>query len=209
VAATNRISIEEIRQTELIDAALRTISRLGFDRTTVRDIARAAGASPGSVSYYFQSKEELLRAAVADSDARFRTRLRAALAETEGSADKLKRMAGYCFPDHPEEGPDWNVFIDFWQQASRRDDFRSIFEAANNDWLGMLIEVMEAGIRSGELAIRGDVRDEAMAFAALIDGLALHTRVTEHVNGAVARRLLEQCVDQYRSRTVRSKRQRR
>lgn len=191
-AKASRVSIEEIRQAELIEATLRTISALGFERATVRDIARAAGASTGSVHYYFPTKEDLLRAAVADSDDRFRAQVREALADVPGAAAKLERIVDFCFPAEPAEGPDWNVFIDFWQQANRRDDFRAIFEAANVDWLEMLVGIMEEGVRTEELAIEGSVHDEAMGFAAMIDGLALHSRVTNHVDGATARRILRE-----------------
>ena len=55
----SRVAIEDIRRVELITATLRVISARGFERTTVRDIASAAGASVGSVNYYFKSKNEL------------------------------------------------------------------------------------------------------------------------------------------------------
>jgi AcrR family transcriptional regulator len=54
-AVTPRLSVEALRRQELIEAALRTISTRGFDRTTIRDIASAAGASNGSVHYYFET----------------------------------------------------------------------------------------------------------------------------------------------------------
>lgn len=46
----------------LIKEAMRLFARRGYDRTTVADIERAAGLSPGSGAMYrhFESKEELL-----------------------------------------------------------------------------------------------------------------------------------------------------
>lgn len=195
-----RASIEEVRQAELIEATLRTISERGFDATTVRDIARAAGASIGSVHYYFATKADLLRAAVADSDGRFRVRVRDELSALEGGVAKVRRLVELCFPEAPEEGPDWAVFIDFWQQASRRDDFRAIFEAANTDWLELLVDVLDEGVRLGEFVIPGSLRNEAMSLAALIDGLALHGRVTSHIDAAAARGLLERRIEELQGR---------
>src|SRR5690242_12651171 len=131
----SRVSVEELRRQELIDAAIATISVRGFDRTTIRDIAAAAGASNGSVHYYFETKEALLRAAVAESDSQFRERVRAEVARVAGAGGKLKRIVELCFPEEPGDGPDWAVFVDFWQQAVRDEAFRTIFEAANVDWL--------------------------------------------------------------------------
>jgi AcrR family transcriptional regulator len=194
-----RVALEDIRRVELIAATLRTISDKGFERATVRDIAQAAGASVGSVSYYFKGKHELLLAAVAESDARFRTRVREAVEETQDCADKLQRVVELCFPDVHEEGVDWAVFVDFWQQASRHDSFRTIFEEANSEWVELLTAVLTQGASEGTLCFRGSAMDASLAFAALIDGLALHTRVTKHVDSATARRVLISHIDGLRA----------
>jgi AcrR family transcriptional regulator len=44
------------------DAALRHFTEYGFDRATIREIARAAGVSPGLVRHHFGSKDELRKA---------------------------------------------------------------------------------------------------------------------------------------------------
>lgn len=44
------------------NAALRHFTEYGFHRATIRDIARAAGVSPGMVRHYFGSKDELRKA---------------------------------------------------------------------------------------------------------------------------------------------------
>jgi len=44
------------------NAALRYFTSCGFDRATIRDIARAAGVSPGLVRHHFGSKDELRKA---------------------------------------------------------------------------------------------------------------------------------------------------
>jgi len=44
----------------VLDGALRLFQRRGVERTTMRDIARAAGLSLGAAYYYFPSKQALL-----------------------------------------------------------------------------------------------------------------------------------------------------
>jgi AcrR family transcriptional regulator len=46
----------------ILDAALRLFRERGFDETTMRDIAAAAGVATGAAYYYFRSKEELVMA---------------------------------------------------------------------------------------------------------------------------------------------------
>ena len=48
------------RKQQLLDIALELFSRVGYDRTTVRDIANAADVTDGLIYRYFASKEELL-----------------------------------------------------------------------------------------------------------------------------------------------------
>lgn len=47
-------------------AALELFSRLGFERTTMGDIAQAAGVSQPTLHYHFQDKAQLWRAAMLD-----------------------------------------------------------------------------------------------------------------------------------------------
>jgi AcrR family transcriptional regulator len=54
----------EDRREQIIDAALRVFSQKGFERTTNKDIAHEAGITPGLIYHYFESKEDLLRAAI-------------------------------------------------------------------------------------------------------------------------------------------------
>ncbi|HSP55979.1 MAG TPA: helix-turn-helix domain-containing protein [Dehalococcoidia bacterium] len=49
---------------QILDASLRLFSERGFARTTVRDIARAAGITDAAIYYHFESKRDLLEALV-------------------------------------------------------------------------------------------------------------------------------------------------
>ena len=48
------------KQTQLMESAELLFSRKGFDGTSVRDIAEAAGINTAMISYYFGSKEKLM-----------------------------------------------------------------------------------------------------------------------------------------------------
>lgn len=58
---------KQARPEELVAAALALFAEQGFAATRMRDVARRAGVSKGTVYLYFQSKEDLLRAAVRGS----------------------------------------------------------------------------------------------------------------------------------------------
>ncbi len=48
------------RRTRILDAAERCFTRAGFHRTTMQDICKEAGVSPGAIYTWFESKEALI-----------------------------------------------------------------------------------------------------------------------------------------------------
>jgi AcrR family transcriptional regulator len=79
---------EETRE-RIVDAALTLFRDQGFDETTMRDIAAAAGVATGAAYYYFRSKEELVMAFYARTAEEARTLLPPAI---ERSKDLRKRL---------------------------------------------------------------------------------------------------------------------
>ncbi|WP_156670005.1 TetR/AcrR family transcriptional regulator, partial [Mycobacterium sp. E3305] len=75
----------EQTRTRIITAAMRTVAEMGYSRTTIREIARAADMTSGSLYHYFPNKAELIKAAIAARTDVALPRLRAA-AERPGSA---------------------------------------------------------------------------------------------------------------------------
>lgn len=52
------------RIADFIEAAARLIAQQGYDRTSVRDIARAINLSSGTMFYHFKTKDDLLEAVI-------------------------------------------------------------------------------------------------------------------------------------------------
>lgn len=201
--AIPRQSIGDLRRAELIDAAILTLAQKGYEKATVRDVARAAGASPASVLYYFESAEALLAAAFERADKEFRDHVRSELAPLNGTA-RLRRLVELCLPAPSEASSAWAIDVpviqmELWALAARRADFRKIFGVANDDWLSIITEAFEQAIDAGELSKPGNVRNAVIALAALIDGLAVYTRVTDGITAAQARRIALVEVERLRS----------
>src|SRR5215471_17577894 len=66
------------RPDEILTAACQAIVRRGFADTRIGDIARAAGTSTGTIHYYFDSKQEVLVAALRFASERLFARLQSA-----------------------------------------------------------------------------------------------------------------------------------
>lgn len=77
---------------KLLSAAARLFRDQGFDRTTVRDLAREVGIQSGSLFHHFPTKEDILFAVMVEV-IRFNTeRLRAALAGLTAPAQRLRAL---------------------------------------------------------------------------------------------------------------------
>ena len=77
------------RREELLRTAARLFVEKGFEATTTRDIADAVGMRSGSPFYHFRSKQDLLKAAMADGLETGYRRLQAAI---EGIGDPEQRL---------------------------------------------------------------------------------------------------------------------
>src|ERR1700730_18997574 len=56
--------VVEDRREQIIDAAMRVFAEKGFTRASNKDIARAAGITPGLIYHYFVNKEDVLKAII-------------------------------------------------------------------------------------------------------------------------------------------------
>ena len=77
----------------IINAAAELFSSVGYDRTSIRDIASRVGLLPGSIYHHFESKEELYIAVHREG---FRRVLKRAKAAGEGLADPWERLRRAC-----------------------------------------------------------------------------------------------------------------
>jgi AcrR family transcriptional regulator len=79
------------RRRIILDAAAELFSEQGYDRTSIRDIARKVGLLPGSVYHHFASKDELYLSVHREGFQRVLARVRAAAALGSDPWDSLRR----------------------------------------------------------------------------------------------------------------------
>lgn len=79
------------RRQLILNAAAELFSEQGYDRSSIRDIARKVGLLPGSVYHYFPSKDELYLAVHREGFQRVLARVKAAAEEGSDPWDRLRR----------------------------------------------------------------------------------------------------------------------
>ncbi|OMC47574.1 TetR family transcriptional regulator [Mycobacterium sp. IS-2888] len=86
---------EETRR-RIIAAAMRCVGDVGYSKATIREIARAADMTSGSLYHYFPTKSELLNATGEEVEGIVSHRLRAAAAAFDDVVDRLDAVLDEC-----------------------------------------------------------------------------------------------------------------
>jgi len=82
------------KQIQIIDTAEKLFACKGYDGTSVRDIAEAAGVNIAMISYYFGSKEKLIQALFEERTNHFKIKIESLLKdETLTPLAKLENLA--------------------------------------------------------------------------------------------------------------------
>lgn len=123
-----RTMSREARRLQLIESTIDTLAARGFARTTLTEVARAAGLSHGLVLFHFQTKERLLAETLAHLAEEYRQNWEAALARVgEDPAEQLNALIEADFTPAictPERLAAW---CSFWGEAQSRPLYQSTY----------------------------------------------------------------------------------
>ncbi len=149
------------------------IVRRGVERTRIADIAREAGTSTGTVHYYFETKDDVLLAALTWANEQPYVRMDKVLGD---GADDLARLAILLELSIPYPGPprdEWVAFLELWGRVLHRSDLRAAGESTDARWRGYFHEVVRSGDANGTFRPVAPADEVADRLVALVDGLGL------------------------------------
>lgn len=164
-------AVGEETRSRIIAAVMRCVAEVGYAQTTIREIARAAGITSGSLYHYFPTKSELLKATLAAIDDIAMPRLRAAADRGDSVVDRLDAVLDES-DRLMREYPDLAAF-----ERAMRFENAAYLRAGDPDRIGFqaLRDVLGAVIgeaqRQGSLSAETDVRGATDVIYALARGL--------------------------------------
>lgn len=88
-----KVGMEPIRRKAIQDAAARIISKQGFIRTTMGDVAKAAKVSTGMINHYYKNKTDLLVETLNYLSEHNQARIRKECAASSNGIEKLRVLA--------------------------------------------------------------------------------------------------------------------
>ncbi len=175
---------EEPRRTQMLAAALAVIVERGFPDTRIADVAERAGVSPALVIYYFKTKDRLLAEAMRHSEDAWYAEMQRRTEAIESATGRLREVVAMtCLPDGSEEFDEsWAVWLDLWSQALRDPEVRAVREEFDEHFRETVRQIVRHGTDRGEFrAIDPD--DFAVAYSAMLDGLAIQIALSDPVVG--------------------------
>ena len=173
---------EERRRDDLIAAALQLVAEGGAQAATVRAIADRAGVTPGLIRHYFQTKEDLTRAAyhrLMDQMTKDSAKVL-----TDAPLDPMARLAAFVVASVSPPVLDavavglWAGFLHDLRRDPAMRDVHSASYLHFRDMLQNLIAALPRSVSPDQL------RRDAIACNAVIDGLWLEGSVLPEAFGA-------------------------
>ena len=147
---------EDDRLPMLRAVARREFGRRGYEATTVRDIAKAAGMSVGSVYRLIGSKDELLSSIMRSFEVRARSGWRGVLRSEGSIVEKLDALMWININAVDRFSDEYNIQLAWIRESPPNTaNLGSSFSARLSDLKSLLAK----GVRSGELRVEGPSAD--------------------------------------------------
>jgi AcrR family transcriptional regulator len=169
------------RRRDLAEAVWRVIRRDGLEQASVRNVAREAGLSMGSLRHYFSTQSELLSFAMRMVIERIDQRVQA-LEPVGDVRERVERILAELLPFDESRRTENEVWLAFTARAlvdpelrALRDEGYDLLHDACRRMIGTLAEPDAYGAGARDGAGKGlDLDLEAERLYALLDGLAVH-----------------------------------
>ena len=178
------------RKRAILDTALGLVADQGTGAVRLRDVARESGVSVGSLQYYFDSRDQLIREAF-DQHARAVVDLVTVAGDvsaTPGARLAAVLEASMLRRDLRRSAALWMEFV----TAGLHDEaLRALLAGTYEAWRDLLAEVVRAGTESGEFRPLLPPETVVACLVALIDGfeLAVAIDVADATPAAIVRKL--------------------
>jgi TetR/AcrR family transcriptional regulator, fatty acid metabolism regulator protein len=172
LVSENKVSfIEEARRKQIIAGAVKTVARRGLINTTLAHIAKEIHVSKGVISYYFQSKTDLI-AAVFDylkNEQRTHRHNRIALkpTPTEKLIEYIRSDMEF-YQQHREEMMCW---WELWGIFKSTEEKRVMQSSLYGPPRETLIQILQSGQQKGEFEPTFDPLIVAITLEGAIEGV--------------------------------------
>lgn len=156
------------RRKDIARAAISVIGAQGIDNTRLIDVARAANATTGTITHYFEDKDAVLLAALDHVAQNILFMLR-----HPEKPDDLIELASLILPVDEKNLRDWRVWISFFSRAIGDPALARINKAYYDEFRDGLAAIIVRQQTEGVLAPQIEPAVTADAIISIIDGFCI------------------------------------
>lgn len=156
------------RHDELLRQAVQISRTDGLGAVTLRKVAADLGVTPGLVSHYFSSAEQLITAAFRTAATADLDCARARMAQQATPTAKIDALMDYALDESSREAG--ALWLEAWSLGRANPALAAEADELTEQWLACIAEVVRAGNADGEFRA-GDADLAARRLLTMIDGL--------------------------------------
>jgi AcrR family transcriptional regulator len=172
VTKAKRISMRSIRKEEIMNAALIVLSERGSANVTLDDIAKASGFSKGGITYYYASKEVLIRDVFEQFFEYIWERGYSGIRMNVPPLEKLEGFVWLYDEKDDQVNKIYPLLFDMLVLATYNDEYRETFQKWVHNWVNMTVEILEEGNSTGDFQVE-DVQATAQLISATAQGIGI------------------------------------
>jgi len=170
VPTKKRIYMKAIRKDEIMQAALTVLSERGSANVTLDDIAKAAGLSKGGITYYYSSKDTLIKDVFEYFFSYVWKRSAEEVAKKNTPLEKILSYVWLYDIKDEQSSKIYPLLFDMLVLASYKDEYRASFQKWVHRWVDMAVEILEEGNSIGDFHIE-DIQGTAQLISAIAQGI--------------------------------------
>ena len=164
----------EASRRQVLEAAVRTLAKRGFNHTSIEDIAATAGMSKGVVHYHFKNKEDLIVQVTESCFRKIDERVRASWATPGPPSEKIRSALRESWAVRREAGPEVRVLTELTAQAIHDPKLRKSLSVMFHAARVRLVDEFVSAFQALGLKPRIPAHIIPRLVLALFDGLMLH-----------------------------------
>jgi len=166
-----RVALKDIRREEIMQAAVTVFSDRTCSSMTLDDIAKASGFSKGGITYYYSSKEALIKDVFEYYFESIYKRAKGEIAKHKDPLNKLFSFAWLFDADDPQTHILWALTFDMMAISTHNEEYRSAYQKWIKEWVEMVTPVIDEGISTGQFQTE-DSDEASRVLSATVQGFA-------------------------------------
>ena len=158
------------RKSQIMDAAMKVITRKGFSNTRMDDIVQEAGLSKGAIYHHYQGKKDIFLALIGHWETQTFPDFYSRNGKESSAADTLKDFASEVIKVFKSRSHVFQAEVEFWALANQDDEVRKRSQELYEKIITLFELVIIKGIREKEF-IKVDTRVTAIYILSVFQGI--------------------------------------